>query len=303
MTLTIAAQYLKRLMSCTVLASLLLIATTGYATPSAKEYGTILNLSGKQRMLSQKMSKEAFLIALNVETDKNIAALKSTATLFDKTLKGLKWGDYSLGLPATEDKIILQQLTKVDVIWQELFPVIQQVYQSGAINEQQKAVIAKKNIPLLKAMNKAVGLYAKAAQETGLKTAPEMATTLNLSGKQRMLTQKMSKEFMLVALDYEFAENKLALEETYELFDRTLDGLIEGDDEFGLLETQHDYIIKQMDFVQALWLKFQPIVAKGADFGIEELSQQDIQLIAANNLPLLKEMNKAVQMYKREASK
>lgn len=32
--------------------------------PTAAEYGTVLNLSGKQRMLSQKMSKEVMLVAL-----------------------------------------------------------------------------------------------------------------------------------------------------------------------------------------------------------------------------------------------
>jgi len=52
------------------------------------------------------------------------------------------------------------------------------------------AAVAKNNLPLLKQMNKAVGLYEKDAKKGGLKSAPGLAATINLSGKQRMLTIK-----------------------------------------------------------------------------------------------------------------
>jgi hypothetical protein len=37
--------------------------------PTTAEYGTVLNLAGKQRMLSQKMTKEVLLINLNFKKD------------------------------------------------------------------------------------------------------------------------------------------------------------------------------------------------------------------------------------------
>ena len=55
--------------------------------------------------------------------------------------------------------------------------------------------IARENLPLLKNMNAAVQMYAS---ESGSKLDPAMATTINLAGKQRMLTQKMTKELLLV---------------------------------------------------------------------------------------------------------
>ncbi len=45
-------------------------------------------------------------------------------------------------------------------------------------------------------MNRAVGMYAKAS---GSKLDPKMADTINRAGKQRMLTQKMTKELLLIA--------------------------------------------------------------------------------------------------------
>ena len=40
------------------------------AEPSIAEYGTIINLAGRQRMLTQKMSKEALLVALKIDPKK-----------------------------------------------------------------------------------------------------------------------------------------------------------------------------------------------------------------------------------------
>jgi hypothetical protein len=161
-----------------------------YAAPTSAEYGVILNLSGKQRMLSQKMSKEVALIALKVDVQANVENLAATSALFDKTLKGLRDGDASLGLPPTEAKRIIRQLDKVSKIWAEFYPEVQSIIHSKSVSEAQLSAIATQNLPLLKQMNKAVGLYEKDAQKNGLKAAPGLAATLNLSGKQRMLSQK-----------------------------------------------------------------------------------------------------------------
>ncbi|WP_082878600.1 MULTISPECIES: type IV pili methyl-accepting chemotaxis transducer N-terminal domain-containing protein [unclassified Oleiphilus] len=197
---------------------------------SAAEYGVVLNLSGKQRMLTQKMSKEVTLVALGVDAEQHIKNLSATSDLFDRTLKGLRDGDAELGLPSTESKRIVRQLDKVDGIWAEFYPVIKDVIGSGAVTQDQLSLIAEKNLPLLKQMNKAVGLYEKDAKKNGTEASPELATTINLAGKQRMLTQKMSKEYFLVALGFDVENNKLNLLDTYSLFDQTLFGLRDGDD-------------------------------------------------------------------------
>jgi len=67
-----------------------------------QQSGIIINLAGKQRMLTQKMSKEALFIAKGISVDANKASLAKTVALFDKTLKGLVAGDASLNLPKTE---------------------------------------------------------------------------------------------------------------------------------------------------------------------------------------------------------
>ncbi len=290
-----------------LLFSLLLLCAAPMALaadgPTSAEYGVVLNLSGKQRMLSQKMSKEIMLVALGIDTEKNLANLAKTSELFDKTLKGLRNGSAELGLPPTHANRILRQLDKIDAIWAKFYPVVQTILKNKAVTKEQVAAIAKNNLPLLKEMNKAVGLYEKDAKKGGLKSAPGLAATLNLSGKQRMLTQKMSKEFLLVAYGHDVDDNKLSLLETYSLFERTLKGLRDGDTTLGLPGTKQPHILAQLDVVEGLWGKFKPIVAYGADYKTTSIPKDKIEVLANTNLPLLKEMNKAVGMYAKEAGK
>ena len=272
------------------------------AGPTSAEYGVVLNLSGKQRMLTQKMSKEVMLVALGVELEKNVSNLKSTSALFDKTLKGLRNGSSELRLPPTSSKRILRQLGKIDKLWAEFYPNIQAITSAGKVTKEQVAAIAKNNLPLLKQMNKAVGLYEKDAKKGGLKSDQGLAATLNLSGKQRMLTQKMSKEFLLVAYGHEVENNRLNLLETYTLFERTLKGLRVGDDTLGLPGTKQESILQQLSVVEKLWSDFKPIVVSAVE-NKGDIAPAQITKLANSNLPLLKEMNKAVGMYEKEAGK
>ncbi len=273
------------------------------AGPSAAEYGIVLNLSGKQRMLSQKMSKEILLIALAVEKEKNLTNLAATAGLFDKTLKGLRDGDAELKLPETIDPRIRNQIDKVEKIWSGFHVLVQDIIDSGSVTKAQVEKIAKENLSLLKQMNRCVKLYEKDASKAGLKSDPALAVTINLSGKQRMLTQKMSKEFLLVALGHEMENNKLNLLETAMLFERTLKGLLDGDGTLDLMGTENEAIRRQLNVVNGLWVDFKPVLDNATNPDTMSITREKIDQLAAKNLPLLREMNTAVGMFEKEAAK
>ena len=283
----------------------LLSTMSAYAMEGATsaEYGTVLNLSGKQRMLSQKMVKEILLIALNEDKKANLAHLKNTSALFDKTLKGLRNGSSELHLPVTNSKRILRQLDKVDAIWAEVYPTVKNIISANNVDKDQVSIIATNNLPLLKQMNKAVGLYEKDAKKGGLKAEPGLAATINLAGKQRMLSQKMSKEFLLLAYGYQVEDNKLNLLETYSLFERILKGLKDGDENLGLPGTKSQTIREQLNVVNDLWVTLKPIIVFAGDYKTTKINAEKITELAAMNLPLLKEMNKAVGMYEKESAK
>lgn len=275
-------------------------AATG---PTAAEYGVVLNLSGKQRMLTQKMSKEVLLIARKNDVEGNLKNLEATASLFDKTLIGLIDGDKDLHLPPTVDFLIKMQLGKVQLLWERFYPPIKEIIQSKTVTDHQAWQIAEKNLQLLKEVAECVTMYEKDAAKAGLKSNPSLAVTINLSGKQRMLSQKMSKEYLLIAYGHKVEDNQKSLKNTYSLFERTLLGLINGDEGLKLMKTTNEVTTNQLYVVKELWDTLKPLVVAAAETGPSAISKEQIALLSRENLFLLKEMNKAVGMYEKEASK
>ncbi|MCG8485916.1 MAG: type IV pili methyl-accepting chemotaxis transducer N-terminal domain-containing protein [Chromatiales bacterium] len=260
---------------------------------TASEYAVVINLSGRQRMLTQKMSKEMLLIANNIDAEANRANLEKTAKLFDTTLAGLRDGNAEMGLPATEGKVTLRQLAKINKLWDEFNMVVTEVVKGGSVDI---AKVAELNLPLLKNMNTAVRLYEKEAKKVTGKSA---GVVINLAGKQRMLTQKMSKEMSLVALNHDAENNKTNLRSTASLFDRTLKGLLDGDNDLELPGTKDQAIRAQLTVVADLWKGFKPLVERASNIDSKGVSKEDLVKMSKLNLPLLKEMNKAVKMYEQ----
>ncbi|MGV6809073.1 MAG: type IV pili methyl-accepting chemotaxis transducer N-terminal domain-containing protein [bacterium] len=253
-----------------------------------KEMAVKINLSGKQRMLTQKMSKESLLISQDIDKEENLKNLEASMRLFEQTLIGLRNGDESLELSKTDNDKILAQLDIVDGKWATFKPLIESVI-AGKADKSTLEKIAELNLPLLAEMNKAVSLYEVNAGAD----VSELAITINLSGKQRMLTQKMTKELLLIANDINKEDNLKNLEKTVNLFEKTLVGLEKGDGDLYLAATTDEAILKQLATIKTQWDSFKPIVESA------ETSKENLQQAAELNLPLLKEMNKAVKMYEQ----
>ncbi len=256
---------------------------------TSQQMGLVINLAGKQRMLTQKMSKEAFFIAKGINIDTNKASLTKTAALFDKTLKGLINGSSELNLPQASNPEIVTQLNTVSTLWAEFNQSIQAVA-GGDTSPEVLNKIATQNIPLLKNMNKAVQMFAKSS---GSQLDAGMAKTINLAGKQRMLTQKMTKELLMVANNIDADNAKKDLNGTVTLFEQTLAGLVKGDSNLGLPGTKNAEIIAQLDVVNKIWADYKPVLSAvdTSDAGLKKAEEL--------NMPLLKDMNKAVKMFEK----
>jgi hypothetical protein len=217
------------------------------------QHGIVINLAGKQRMLTQKMSKEALLIAKGINIKSNTESLKKTIALFDKTLIGLRNGDKSLHLPKTTDKDIVKQIDKVVSLWKS-FKIHVDKVADGKTEKAILVAIDKENLPLLKNMNMVVQMYE---DDSSSNLDPQMAKTINLAGRQRMLTQKMTKELLLIANKLKSNANVESLKSTGELFKDTLTNLMTNNKE----AMQDPNIAKRLVTVQALWTEYQTVIA------------------------------------------
>ena len=122
------------------------------------------------------------------------------------------------------------------------------------------------------------------------------ANIINFAGRQRMLTQKMTKEALLTLAGHNQTSE---MEKTKALFEKTLTGLLEGDDSFGIPATTNQTIRDQLVKVKELWVVFQPLIKRIQS----EPSAEDLVLVASQSVTILKEMNAAVKLFEKESNK
>ncbi len=147
---------------------ILIYSSTVVLTNLQKDDALLINLSGRQRMLTQRMSKEALIIA-NGNTAYG-THLKNTMTLFETTLKSLENGGKAyLDLPMTKEvkvppaptEQIKTQLQKVQSLFVPFKNALETVLESGGKDKTALNYIINNNDQLLSTMNTAVGMYQK----------------------------------------------------------------------------------------------------------------------------------------------
>ncbi len=152
---------------------------TLYVSNNQKNDGLVINLAGRQRMLTQKLGKEVhhfmYVSEKQGSPDQSSATrVRGTIDIFDMTLKALKdsgKAPLSLDLNKTQyrecpaaTEPALSQLEKVDKMWEGFIPVVEKVL-SGTYTDTELDILHKENVRILKEMNKAVGMMQKQAEK------------------------------------------------------------------------------------------------------------------------------------------
>ena len=257
----------------TTIFTFILLFSSSLLALSDKDLAISINLSGKQRMLSQKMTKESFLI-------------RSSSQLFDKILKGLMLGNESLKIVPIDNKEIQNQLKIVKILWIPFYKNIQTIILDKANNDNYN-MLEQDNLKLLKEMNKAVELYT--ISNMG-KNKMALANDINLAGKQRMLTQKMGKSLLFASNGLKRKEYIADFKNSQKVFTEILNGLFYGSKILNLTGTKLPKITAQLKKINTLWKEHQPILKKAIDG--KEIEKA---IVGLDNILL--EMNKGVFIY------
>jgi len=159
------------------LVPLIMFAATYFSSQQQKADGLVINLAGRQRMLTQKVSKESLTLIRQLEAgDLKMSALTrkallNTTEVFDTTLKALinsgpapltlKLNGARAMLPAATGNAVVQ-LSQVMRHWQPFKKALEDVAKNGPKGDI--SYILKNNTTLLASMNKAVGIMQTQAE-------------------------------------------------------------------------------------------------------------------------------------------
>jgi nitrate/nitrite-specific signal transduction histidine kinase len=164
-----------------------------------------VNIAGKQRMYTQRMLKDYAMIGLQNHFGNPEKDLNETMHNFEDHLDAL--------IAFNEDPATEESLLKVKKMWEPVKKTLQEPPRKEKAAQLQEALDA-----LLKQANEAVGLFAK-------QTGKESGEIINISGRQRMLSQRMASLYMLKAWGIDDPKFKDKMDAAMKLFKDSLERL------------------------------------------------------------------------------
>ena len=143
---------------------LLVIVSVGFTywgLQAQQQDALVINLSGRQRMLAQQMTRLA--IQLQDGDDSSTVVLQESEQTFRQTLSALKYGgtapyltDRVVNLPATRDAQILEALSEVESVWDEYSSTLEAMTASSdlvllqpKLEQQSDALVQKADVVIL----------------------------------------------------------------------------------------------------------------------------------------------------------
>ncbi len=238
----------------TILITVMLL-TIHTVTAQTQNFGSInynkaINISGKQRMLSQKMSKAYLLMSKGINNEKIKKELNSSKFIFERQLDILNQNAKN-----SSTKLYLK---KVYRLWSEFRSIIDE---TASIKNSQR--IMALNTELLNACHQVVQSIEMSSNYNNKffeNNDQELIKTINISGKQRMLSQRLCLYFTAIKI---FPKNKVeyqaVLDEVFDEFSDVISYLListynttETEEEIGvIMATWEQYQSSKRKFLEA----------------------------------------------------
>lgn len=203
---------------------LMLFLTIQISYAQVKEYGKLsfnkaVNISGKQRMLTQRMGKIYLYLLSNPNDFKAKKDLKITKIIFEKQNSILEAN--------TSSEITKDRIKKIKETWSKYKEFLE-----STPNNKDAIKIVNTNSTILKQANSVVNailLEAKGASNSDdsiLEEDIELKNIINKSGKQRMLSQRLGLYYFANKPDLKTSNISTKLETVFSEIDAVLNDLL-----------------------------------------------------------------------------
>lgn len=255
-----------------------LIILNVYMNERVKKDSLVINVSGLQRMLTQKMSKEIFYIKHKDTID--FRELNTAMDTFNENLYDLIHGNKIKGIYAPEDIEIKKKLQEVEDIWIPFKEKITYIKESIRQIKPSLESLIQKNTYLLNLADDIVKIMVKNKME---------GVYIDFSGRQRMLTQRMGL-FMERYLRTDNEDDYLKFISAKKLFESTL-LRFKNDKQINKIKEVH----KKVEECYIYWQNYNRFITRIIEK--ENNINDAIAYIYQMNIKLLNTMDSAVWLY------
>ncbi|MDJ0981099.1 MAG: type IV pili methyl-accepting chemotaxis transducer N-terminal domain-containing protein [Kiloniellales bacterium] len=253
-----------------------------------------VNMAGQQRTLAQQIGKEAILVAMGIDKETNLKRLRASHAMFQRISKGLRNGDSDLGLKPLSDPELIRHVDRVEQIWASVAQLLARGVAGEEMSAEEVVAVAEMTEPLYSVVDELVKALRLEAQK-GMIVFSINLLAIDYSTRQSMLSQKLAKEFLLVAYGHSVEKNRKALARSSSHFDRVLKGLLDGDLQLRLRQAPTPAIRIELQKAMKIWTNVVPIV-EGVANG-REVDDGQLGQISDLNLSLLQTIDSATELF------
>lgn len=255
-----------------------IISLTVMMNQMSKKDSYIINIAGKERMLSQKISKETFFIVHRHTND--FRELNTAVNLFESSLKDLLYGNDSKGIYAPQNERIKLKLEEVMLLWVPFSEEVEKL-KSGIEEVRPHMEILIPRIEKLLILSDTVVQRMVRANLSNVH--------IDLSGRQRMLSQRMGL-YVNRYLRTANAQDLLVFEEAKALYNKTIKSFLEDP---AVKSSPEVYAIVKEN--NAYWEDY--IVYLDHLITLESAINKNMAFVYEKNVQLLNAMDEAVWLY------
>jgi len=257
---------------------LFIISLTVMMNQMSKKDSYIINIAGKQRMLSQKISKETFFIVHRHTND--FRELNTAVGLFESSLKDLLYGNESKGIYAPQNERIHAKLEEVMALWLP-FRVEVEALKKGIEEVRPDMEVLTPRIEKLLVLSDAVVQRMVGANLSNVH--------IDLSGRQRMLSQRMGL-YVNRYLRSANAQDLLVFADAKALYNKTIKSFL---DDPAVKSSPEVYAIVKEN--NAYWEEY--ILYLEHVIALESEINKHMEYVYEKNVQLLNAMDEAVWLY------
>jgi nitrate/nitrite-specific signal transduction histidine kinase len=255
-----------------------IISLTVMMNQMSKKDSYIINIAGKQRMLSQKMSKEIFFIVHRHTND--FRELNTAVNLFENSLKDLLYGNDAKGIYAPQNDRIKSKLEEVMALWLP-FRAEVEALKIGVEDVRPDMEVLTPRIEKLLVLSDSVVQRMVSANLSNVH--------IDLSGRQRMLSQRMGL-YVSRYLRSANAQDLLVYADAKALYNKTIKSFL---DDTAVKNAPDVYaIVKETNaYWEEYTLYLDHIIA------VESEINKHMAFVHEKNVQLLNAMDEAVWLY------